>query len=122
MHSEAEYVALGTVVVALAALAALVNYVISIVRGFSRTPPLAEELAKSYATKRELAGEIAELRQENKEERQRVDTILKQQFDLIRSLTADNAERYNTLMESIREWQLGIERMIGRIEGKVATK
>ncbi len=129
---------IGAGVVALAALAALVNYVLSIVRGVQemrhaenppRNPPLPEEVAKSYATKRELAGEvedlkgeIAELKQENKEERQRVDAILKQQFDLIRKLSEDTFEKFSVLMTSLKEWQLGIERMIGRIEGKVDKK
>ena len=106
----------GAAVVALAALAALVNYVISIVRGFQemrhaenppRNPPLPEEVAKAYATKRELA----ELKDELRAERRRVDTILKQQFDLLRELT-----------EKTNQWQLGVERMIGRIEGKVNQK
>ena len=113
---------IGAAVVALAALAALVNYVVSIVRGFQRTPPIPEDMAKNYATKRELAAEIAELKQENREERARVDAILKQQFDLIRKLSEDTFERFSGLMESLKEWQLGIERMIGRIEGKVNTK
>ena len=113
---------IGAVVVALAALAALVNYVLSIVHGFRRDPPLPEELAKGYATKQELAAEIAELKQENREERARVDAILKQQFDLIRKLSEDTFERFSGLMESLKEWQLGIERMIGRIEGKVDKK
>lgn len=113
---------IGAVVVALAALAALVNYVLSIVHGFRRNPPLPEEMAKGYATKRELAAEIAELKQGNREERARVDAILKQQFDLIRKLSEDTFERFSGLMESLKEWQLGIERMIGRIEGKVDKK
>lgn len=116
------FIVIGAAVVALAALAALVNYVVSIVRGFQRTPPLPEDMAKNYATKRELAAEIAELKQENREERARVDAILKQQFDLIRKLSEDTFERFSGLMESLKEWQLGIERMIGRIEGKVNTK
>ena len=98
---------IGAAVVALAALAALVNYVVSIVRGFQRTPPLPEEVAKAYATKRE----IAELKDELRAERRRVDGILNQQFALLRDLT-----------EKTNQWQLGVERMIGRIEGKVNTK
>ena len=107
---------IGAVVVALAALAALVNSVMSIVRGFQqmrheanppRTPPLPEEVAKAYATKRELA----ELKDELRAERRRVDGILNQQFELLRELT-----------EKTNQWQLGVERMIGRIEGKVNTK
>lgn len=113
---------IGAAVVALAALAALVNYVVSIVRGFQRTPPLPEDMAKNYATKRELAAEIAELKSELKAERERVDKILGKQFDLIRGLTAETTERYNRLESSISSWQLGIERLIGRIEGKVNTK
>ena len=122
---------IGAAVVALAALAALVNYVISIVRGFQemrhaenppRNPPLPEELAKAYATKKELADEIAELKDELKGERERVDKILSKQFDLIRGLTAETTERYNRLESSISSWQLGIERLIGKIEGKVESK
>ena len=95
---------IGAAVVALAALAALVNSVMSIVRGFRRDPPLPEEVAKAYATKRE----IAELKDELRAERRRVDGILNQQFELLRELT-----------EKTNQWQLGVERMIGRIEGKV---
>ena len=113
---------IGAVVVALAALAALVNYVISIVHGFRRNPPLPEELAKGYATKQELAAEIAELKEELKAERERIDKIHAKQFDLIRGLTAELTERYSRLESSISSWQLGIERMIGRIEGKVNGK
>ena len=78
---------IGAAVVALAALAALVNYVISIVRGFQemrhavnppRNPPLPEELAKEYATKHDLAYEISELKAELRLERARVDDIFKQ--------------------------------------------
>ena len=122
---------IGAAVVALAALAALVNYIMSIVRGFQemrhaenppRNPPLPEEVAKAYATKRELAEEIAELKQELKDERRSVDAILKQQFDLIRKLSEDTFEKFSVLMASLKDWQLGIERMLGRIEGKVDDK
>jgi len=136
---------IGAAVVALAALAALVNYIMSIVRGFQemrhaenppRNLPLPEEVAKAYATKRELAGEveelkgeIAELKQENKEERQRVDAILSQLFDLLRKQSSENTERFHRLEAAIQNWQkgvdnwqLGVERMIGRIEGKVNQK
>ena len=121
------FIVIGAVVVALAALAALVNYVLSIVRSFQtmrheanppRTPPLPEEMAKDYATKRE----IAELKMEIKEERERVDKIMGKQFDLIRGLTAETNERYSRLESSISTWQHGIERLIGKIEGKVDTK
>ena len=107
---------IGAAVVALAALAALVNYVMSIVRGFQemrhaenppRNPPLPEEVAKAYATKRDLA----EMKDELRAERRRVDNILNQQFKLLRELT-----------EKTNQWQLGVERMIGRIEGKVNGK
>ena len=109
-------IVIGAAVVALAALAALVNYVISIVRGVQemrradnppRNPPLPEEMAKGYATKQEVLA----LRAELQAERDRVDAILKQQFDLLRELT-----------EKTNQWQLGVERMIGRIEGKVNQK
>ena len=111
---------IGAAVVALAALAALVNYVISIVRGFKemhradnppRNPPLPEELAKRYATKGELADEISELKAELRAERERVDGIFREQFAQLRDLTTQ-----------LGEWQRGIERLIGKIEGKVENK
>ena len=51
-----------------------------------------------------------------------IDKIHAKQFDLIRGLTAELTERYSRLESSISSWQLGIERMIGRIEGKVVTQ
>ncbi|MBR2066641.1 MAG: hypothetical protein IKB52_00730 [Kiritimatiellae bacterium] len=108
MHESTTYLLIiGAAVVALAALAAIVNNVVSIVRGFRRDPPLPEELAKAYATKQE----IAELKLELKAERDRIDDIMNQQFNLLRELT-----------EKTNQWQLGVERMIGRIEGKVNQK
>ena len=107
---------IGAAVVALAALAALVNYVISIVRGFKemhradnppRNPPLPEELAKSYVSKKEFA----ELKAELRAERERVDGIFREQFAQLRDLTTQ-----------LGEWQRGIERLIGKIEGKVESK
>ena len=121
MQDNMSYLILiGAAVVALAALAALVNYVISIVRGIKemqradnppRNPPLPEALAKEYATKRDVAIEIAELKQELREERSRVDGIFKQLFTQIRDLTTQ-----------LGEWQRGIERLIGKIEGKAESK
>lgn len=112
MHESTTYLLIiGAAVVALAALAAIVNNVVSIVRGLRRDPPLPEEMAKGYATKQELAEEIAELKRELKAERDRIDDIMNQQFNLLRELT-----------EKTNQWQLGVERMIGRIEGKVNQK
>jgi len=140
---------IGAAVVALAALAALVNYIMSIVRGFQemrhaenppRNPPLPEEVAKAYATKREvtelkqeinaeiaelkhgiymnvselkrdISASIAELKHEFTKERQRVDAILKEQYDLIRELTSKT-----------NEWHQSVNLMLGRIEGKVNNK
>ena len=121
MQDSMSYLILiGAAVVALAALAALVNYVISIVRGFRemhradnppRNPPLPEALAKEYATKRDVATEIAELKQELSAERKRVDGIFRELFAQQRDLTTQ-----------LGEWQRGIERLIGKIEGKVESK
>jgi len=117
MNATSEYLSIGASVVALAALAALVNYVIAIVRGVQemrhaenppRNPPLPELVAKDYATKRDLACEIGELKKELRDERARVDGIFKQLFDQGRELTA-----------KLGEWQLGIERLIGKIEGRI---
>lgn len=123
------FIVIGAAVVALAALAALVNSVMSIVRGFARTPPLPEEFAKSYATKQELAelkrelteglvdlkreisGDIKDLRNNINEERRRVNGDMKQLFDLVRDLTAKD-----------NEWHQSVNLMLGRIEGKVNNK
>lgn len=134
MNDMPYLIVVGAAVVALAALAALASHAVSIVRGVRemrradsppRSPPLPEEIAKCYATKLE----IAELRQELKDERRRVDGIFQEQFAMIRKLDADAGRRMERLEASIASWQkgvdnwqLGIERMIGRIEGKVEEK
>lgn len=59
----------------------------------------------------EHAGEIAELRQDIRTERERIDAIQKQLFDMMLEFT-----------EKTNKWQLGIERAIGRIEGKIEAK
>ena len=123
------FIIVGAAVVALAALAALVNNVVTIVRSFGRTPPLPEELAKDYATKQELAGlkrelteglvdlkreisgDIKDLRNNINEERRRVNGDMKQLFDLVRDLTAKD-----------NEWHQSVNLMLGRIEGKVNNK
>lgn len=116
MDSMTYLIIIGAAVVALAALAALVNYVISIVRGFQemhhadnppRNPPLPEELAKSYVSKKEFA----ELKEELRAERKRIDGIFRELFAQQRDLTTQ-----------LGEWQRGIERLIGKIEGKVESK
>ena len=55
----------------------------------------------------EHAGEIAELRQDIRTERERIDAIKKELFDRMLEFT-----------EKTNKWQLGIERAIGRLEGK----
>lgn len=56
----------------------------------------------------EHAGEIAELRQDIRTERERIDAIKKELFDRMLEFT-----------EKTNKWQLGIERAIGRLEGKI---
>ena len=56
----------------------------------------------------EHTGEIAELRQDIRDERTRVDSIQKQMFDMMMEFT-----------EKTNKWQLGIERAIGRLEGTI---
>lgn len=116
MENMPYLILIGAAVVALAALAALVNYVISIVRSFQemrhaenppRNPPLPEELAKSYVSKKEFA----ELKEELRAERKRIDGIFRELFAQQRDLTTQ-----------LGEWQRGIERLIGKIEGKVESK
>lgn len=55
----------------------------------------------------EHAGEIGELRQDIRAERERIDAIKKELFD-----------RMLEFAEKTNKWQLGIERAIGRLEGK----
>jgi hypothetical protein len=54
---------------------------------------------------------LDDYKQEIRDERSRVDGIFNQQFAEIRKLAAN-----------IGEWQRGIERLIGKIEGKVESK
>lgn len=89
---------IGNVVAALVILGQLATIIITLVR--SRTPPLAEEVAKEYASKREL-----------RECEQRFTERM-----------GDLEERFDTISSEMKANHSDTIRAIGRLEGSLAKR
>lgn len=85
----------------------------------ARTPPLAEEIAKIYATKAELEALRKDLKETCRANHIQVDKIHGDLFGLIRKTQNDIISKLDTLAREIGEWQRGIERQVGKLEGKI---
>jgi aromatic ring hydroxylase len=80
----------------------------------ARTPPLAEEIAKTYATKAELAA----LRDNLNRSLDHIDGVQSETFSLVRQTQKDIIDKIDALSQHVGEWQRGVERQIGKMEGK----
>ena len=73
-----------------------------------RRPPLSEELAKEYATKKDLADEISDVNR-------RMDRELGHAFTSLK----DQGSEIKSLINTVNKIQRETERTLGRIEGKL---
>ncbi len=89
----------------LAFLLGIANQAVSLWKSFRRTPSLDQELNK-YATK----AEVLDLRRE-------VTDITRQLFDRQREDTSKIMDEIKSLTSQLSDWQRGLERQVGRIEG-----
>lgn len=115
------FVGLASIIGAVAGVSNIVKNiaVTRAARDPARTPPLPEELAKVYATKTELLAMREELRSTCKANHEHVDKIHNDIFNLIRRTQTEIVTKLDKLGTEISEWQRGIERQIGKIEGKL---
>lgn len=114
-------VGLGGLIASVAGISTIVKN-IALTRAASdpaRMPPLAEEFAKLYATKSELAKVEETMRSQCRDNHQQVDKIHSDLFSLVRKTQGDIITRLDTLSKEVGEWQRGIERQIGHIEGRI---
>ena len=79
-----------------------------------RTPPIGEEAAKTYATKAELGLLKCEWQTSCRANHERVDKTFGEVFGVLRS----QQESIIAKLSEVGEWQRGVERQIGFIEGK----
>ncbi len=73
-----------------------------------RNPPIAEELAKVYATKTDLCANIAA-----------VNDRIDREMSLIRHNAAENSRKLDSLITTTNHTAMQTERSLGRIEGKL---
>lgn len=99
---------IGAVVLALIALMQLANLAIGIYSRTRRQPPLAEDLPRLYATKRELAEVKSEFREELKEIRRYNQDIARETFAKI-----------DTQTEAINHFKLSVGTQLGSINTSI---
>jgi t-SNARE complex subunit (syntaxin) len=85
----------------------------------ARIPPLAEMLAKDYATKSELIAVRCEFSERCKANHERVEKNLSELYSLNRSLTKELTDRLDRYHSELADWQRSVERQIGNIEGRI---
>lgn len=92
----------------LASVSAIVVAVVAVVKLNRRQPPLAEELAKNYATRCELDEEVKGLND-------RID----REISLILSSTSEQSKKLDALITTTGQTARDTDRSLGRIEGKI---
>lgn len=115
------FVGLGSIIGVVAGISTIIkNFaLVKAARDPARMPPLPEELAKVYATKSDLAQVREEFRANCKASHEHVDKIHGDLFSLIRKTQNDIIQKLDALANEVGAWQRGIERQIGKIEGKM---
>lgn len=99
---------LWPIITILVALASLAGVAIAWYGVRKRTPPLAEELAKVYATKTELGTNIGAIND-------RID----REMSLIRHNASENSRKLDGLITTTNRTSEEAQRSLGRIEGKL---
>jgi hypothetical protein len=85
-------------------------------RGQERTPPLPEELAKTYCTKDELQKCREECRSRCDKKHEHQDKIDNDLFILIREERTLLMDRMDKMSSELKTWQIGISQQVGRLE------
>lgn len=118
------FVGLASIIAAVAGVSTIIkNFAVTkAARDPARTPPLPEELAKIYATKADLATMREELKSTCRSNHEHVDKIHSDLFSLIRKTQNEIVTKLDSLAKEIGEWQRGIERQLGKIEGQMGDK
>lgn len=110
------------VFVGLAGIIAAVSSISNVIKNYAlikasknpvRTPPMEEEIAKTYATKTELAGFRCEWQSTCRENHKQVEKTFGEVFSVLRKQQTEIIEK----LDGVKNWQLGIERQIGKLEG-----
>lgn len=92
----------------LASVSAIVVAVVAVVKLNRRQPPLAEELAKNYATRCELDEDVKEL-----------NCRIDREIRLILSANIEQGKKLDSLIATTGQTARDTDRSLGRIEGKI---
>lgn len=87
---------------------AVVVAVVAVVKLNRRQPPLAEEIAKNYATRTELDEEI-----------QTLNDRITREVGVILSTSIEQSKKLDSLIITTNQTSRDTERSLGRIEGKI---
>lgn len=102
---SSDYYSIGMVLVSLIAILNLANVAVNIWAKTRRRPPIDQTL-RDYVRR----DEFEKLREEMRDNDRQI-------FELLRRQQTRNMESITRLSDQLAEWQRGMERQIGRIEG-----
>jgi hypothetical protein len=85
----------------------------------SKKPSQEEAVVREFATKAELQGFRCEMLASCAKQHDRVDKTLGELFNINRLLNKELIERLDKYHAELGDWQRGIERQIGHLEGKI---
>lgn len=103
-----EFQIAGPLISVLAAVATIAVAIVAIIKLNRRQPPLAEELAKNYATRRELDEEV-----------QCLNDRIDREVRLILSSSVEQSKKLDSLIATTGQTARDTDRSLGRIEGKI---
>lgn len=117
-------VGMGTILTAVTAISTIWKNIVlaKAAKNPVRIPPLSEEVVRLYATKAELKTANTEQQACCRTNLDRIDKIHSELFALVRSTQKDIGAKIETLSDNMSEWQRGIERQIGKLEGKISNE
>lgn len=128
MQPDFQQYSMMVVLIGLGGLAMVVSAISTVIKNVAlirtarnpvRTPPIEEEAAKTYATKAELGLLRCEWQTACKMAHEKTDKTFGEIFSIMRAQNKEITERLDKYHGQLEDWQRGIERQIGKIEGSI---
>ena len=108
MNDPAQGQIVFVVISFLSSIAVIASVIIGVIKLNRRIPPLAEDVAKNYATRTELDDEIRD-----------VNVRIDREITMILASNAEQAKKLDSLITTTSHTARETDRAIGRIEGMI---
>ena len=105
-------------IVGLGMAASIASNIAMVFKVLRRTPPIDQTL-QDYATKTELRQLKCDWQARCQEMHSRVDKTFGEIFSILRAQNKEITDRLDKYHAELAQWQLGMERQIGKLEGEM---